>query len=286
MLASRPRRVGGGGVADVGEHVLEQGEGLLGAVGGVVGADQEAEDAGPIGRGGAGAIDEQAGSLELDDRLADGAAAGGSLAGLDAVRGLAPRVVGVLPVVGEGGGVRAELAVVHALEGERDAAVPGGALVGGEAPQELAAQLVVGEAQAVLVDLEHGVGGAGGEVLLELAPGRGGELGEHAEVELPPEHGGGGEQRAGAGGRAVEAAGEHGLDAAGGDLGGEAVLADAVEGAGLLGEGAQDLDDEEGVALGLALEEGDEGGALAGVAEHGAAEQGDLVGGEAAQAEA
>jgi hypothetical protein len=176
----------------------------------------------------------------------------------------------LLPVVGQPGGVNGLAREVEAVEGDGGAAVPHGALLGGEARVEGLAQLVVSEAQAELL------GGFEELALFELAePAEGvgvGDFAQEVDVHLAAQDGGGAAELEGLGGALVEALEEEFLD---GERGGEAgelraqVLAVADEAPSarvvaleeaLLDDVVEELGDIEGVAVGASGDEIDEGG--------------------------
>ncbi len=102
------------------------------------------------------------------------------------------------------------------------------------------------------------------------------EPGHELQVDLAPSHGRQVEQRSRLGWHPFEAPVHNRLDATGKDACRKGHSAHIAQAAGLLGQGADHLDQEEGIAFGLALQEGQHFGPPSCLAQDRAAQFGDL----------
>ncbi len=163
------------------------------------------------------------------------------------------------------------------------------ALVTRQADEYAVAQLVVGEAPAIVLHFEHGGVGAFGQPVVERSVsvfGRAADnLTQHVQIQLPSGNRRRLQERARAGGQPAQAALDNALHAAGKYLGRQGGRSDAAKLAGLLGKRAHDFDQEEHIALGFALKQVEHIRLLAGAAEHGCAQLGDAGLGEPFQLE-
>ena len=186
-------------------------------------------------------------------------------------RRLARLVAGLAPVVGE----LRRPGLAPALEHGGDPAVQSASLGRLDRVEQDLADPGVGELPAPAVDVEDA------EVLARRIPAgevvAGDDLIEQVGVDVGADHGGVGEQAADLVGQPPEALADRVLDRGRRDLVGQDHVGDAVDRAGAVGQGPQDLDREQRVAGGVADQQLDQVGSGPELADHGHRELGQLV---------